>query len=281
MTTNAPLALTNPTDLTELDQLILDEAANDAAAYDPIPTKITIAPGGINQFVTSDGETMKSIAAIVAISQKARAYWPDAGTGQPPFCASQDGATGVVNMAHSVEQFQAAASALPMPHPAVILLTEQRDLPHSFPCATCPLAQWGSQQRGGKQSRGQACKSLRRLVILVDGWAQPALLTLPPTSLKAFDAYASSLAQRKSAYFAAWTKIALEAQKSANGEPYSVAAFSVAAKLTDPAQIRAVIALRNQYAELVRGMAIDANDYDTGAPTIHGATPDDDPLPPF
>jgi hypothetical protein len=145
------------------------------------------------------------------------------------------------------------------------------------------MSLFGSAHQGGTMGKSQGCKSLRRLVVFVDGWAQPALLTLPPTSIRSLDTYASSLAQRRSAYFAVKTKFTLEAQKSGAGDPYSVAAFAVAGPLNE-AEIAAVIEARRVYESMVRSMPIDAAEYD--APANGGlvnpmppSEPDD--LPPF
>lgn len=261
MTTALSVLQRNELQLTELEQMILEESAQDTASYDPIPTKITIAPGGINVFSTSDGETMKSIKAIIAVSQKARAYWPEKGTGSPPMCASQDGSHGVVAPEVTDAQYRAAITARD-PHPVIRLMDANKPIPQFFDCATCPLAQWGSVHQGGATGKSQACKSLRRLVVLIDGWAQPALLTLPPTSLRNFDLYASGKARRKAAYWAGRTKITLEAQKSNNGEPYSVAAFAGDSPFEDKAELMAVIEIRRQFSELVRGMPIESSEYE-------------------
>lgn len=247
--------------LTDLEELILAEAAADGAAYDPIPTKLTIAPGGINQFVTSDGETLKTFTAIIALSQKARAYWPDKGTGMPPLCASYDGARGVLNTVPTLEQLRAAATARE-PHPALRLLDAGQALPPAYDCATCPLNQWGSVHQGGGVGKGKACKTLRRLVPLVDGWAQPALLTLPPTSVKGFDTYCSSLGRQKSAYFAVRTKFELTGDRSANGDPFSIAAFTMVERLAAAAEVQAVIAIRREFETLVRTLPIEGSEYD-------------------
>lgn len=247
--------------LSELERMILEESAQDIASYDPIPTKITIAPGGINVYSTSDGDTMKSLHAIIAVSQKARAYWPEKGTGSPPMCASQDGSHGVVAPEITDAQYRAAITARE-PHPIIKLMDADKPIPVHFDCAACPMAQWGSVHQGGATGKGQACKALRRLVVLIDGWAQPALLTLPPTSLRNFDLYASSLSRQKSAYFAVRTKFTLESQKSNNGEPYSIAALAVESPLKDKDEIMAVIEIRRQFSELVRGMPIDGNEYE-------------------
>ena len=265
--------------LSEIDQMILEEAAADEDAFDIIPTKITIAPGGINVFSTSDGEAMKTLTAIIAVSQKARAYWPEKGTGSPPLCASYDGRRGVFNTMATDAQCKAATGARE-PHPAIPLLDANRPIPDAFPCATCPLSQWGSTHQNGV-GKSKACKELRRLVIIVDGWTAPALLTLPPTSIRAFDAYASGLQQKRLSYFAVRTKITLEAKKTVNGEPYSVAAFAVDGKLADAEQVKAVIALRAEYKRLVGQMEIVGDEYDETDTTPPNGDGDAEPPIPF
>ena len=264
--------------LSDLEQAILDEAAHDAAAYDPIPTRLTISPGGTNIIMTSDGEALKNLIGIIVISQKARAYWPEKGSGTPPLCSSPDGAHGYLALEPTTAQWQAAGTAR-QPHPALPMLDAGEDLPPAFACATCPLSQFGSAHQG-KAGKSQACKAMRRLVVLVDGWAQPALFTLPPTSIKSFDTYASSLARGRLAYFAVRTKITLEAQKSVNGDPYSVASFAASGALSE-GEIAAVIDIRRQFEALVRTMPIDGSDYDTAPVNVSGHTVPDSDLPPF
>ena len=258
--------------LSEVERMILEEAAADDTAFDVIPTKIKISPGGINAFATSDGEVMKNITAIVAVSQMARAYWPEKGTGQPPLCASLDSRRGVFDHLASDERLRAATGAL-NPHPAIPLIDAKCPIPDTFACVTCPLNDWGSTHQNGP-GRGKACKELRRLVVIVDGWAAPALLTLPPTSLESWDTYCNGLARQKSAYWAVRTKITLSEQQRKGGgnEPYSVAAFTVDSQLADAVQINAVIALRAEYKRLVGEMSIDSAEYDTTDANGDGAT---------
>ena len=130
-----------------------------------------------------------------------------------------------------------------------------------FDCATCPLAQWGSVHQGGVMGKGQACKTLRRLVVLVDGWAQPALLTLPPTSVKPWDTYASVLARNKSAYFAHRTLLTLAGQKSATNDAYSMVEVESDGLLSKE-EVGAVIAIRREFESLVRNMPIDGSEYE-------------------
>lgn len=270
----------NELKLTELDRLIMDEAAIDDSAYDPIPTRIKISPGGTNIFTTSDNEPLKTFAAIAVISQKARAYWPDKGTGQPPLCSSPDGSHGIVAGEVTDAHFRAAITAR-NPHPVIKLIEGDKPIPPHFDCAACPMAQWNSVHQGGATGKGQACKALRRLVVLVDGWAQPALLTLPPTSIMPWDTYCSGLARKKNAYFAVWTTFALESQKSGNGDPYSIVALTVKSDITEPDQIRAIKTIRDEYKSLVASMPINGNEYDVVDGDVSTDSGDDSGLPPF
>lgn len=276
--TNAIIALTGQTKLTEAELLILSEMENDEAAYDLQPARIKIAPGGIGQFLMGD-ETAKTFTAIVALSQKIRGYWPDSGTGAAPLCSSPDGTHGLFNPSPSDEQFTAAANVR-TPHPAVIALTHNQPVAESYACATCPMNAWGSEhQRRGGQGKGRACKEMRRLLLFVEGWALPALMSLPPTSIKTWDAYCSALVAKRSAYFAVRTKFELDKAIAAGGETYNVVKVTAAGPITDTAALSAVIEARNQYREFVSGAPIEAAEYDTTP--ANGDNGDAEPSIPF
>ena len=244
--------------LTELELMILEEMEGEENSFDLIPTKVKIGSGGINQFVTSADETLKEFTGVVAVSQKARAYWPTSDSKEmPPICTSADGVRGNFVAEPSAEQLFAGETAKVM-HPGIKALQQGYDAVATYPCASCPLSQWNSSEKG----KGQACKSMRRLVVLIDGWTAPALLTLPPTSVKVWDVYASALQNKKSSYFAVKTTFTLEKMKSASGDPYSILKATPAGPL-DKAQLTAVLEIRKEYAEFVRGMAIDSEEYDT------------------
>lgn len=247
----------NGTALSELEQAVLAELeADNGGAYDYQPTRIKFPSGGMMAFSVDDSDTLKPpVKAIIAVSQKARAFWPAKDTaGQPPLCSSPDGVTGMFD---TQSDQVAAAAGLAFRHPALDTLDpEQAGGP--WQCATCAMAQWGSGN-----GRGQACKSLRRLIVLVEGWTMPAIMTLPPTSIKAFDTYASACARtRGGAYFTNWTTISLKQETNPAGIKFSMAQFAVAAPLSQ-AELAAVIDIRHQYAELVRSLNIVADDYAT------------------
>jgi hypothetical protein len=246
-----------------MQQMVLAEMEIDnGGAYDYIPTRLKFPSGGMMAFSVDDTDTIKPpVKAIIAVSQKARAFWPAKDTaGQPPLCSSPDGAAGMFD---TQSDQVAAAAGLAFRHPALDTLDpEQAGGP--WQCAMCAMAQWGSGN-----GRGQACKSLRRLIVLVEGWTMPAIMTLPPTSIKAFDTYASACARtRGGAYFTNWTTITLKQETNPAGIKFSMAQFAVAAPLAQ-AELAAVIDIRHQYAQLIRELGIGGDDYatDSGADT--------------
>ena len=280
MSSNALMALNGSAELTELEQQILAEIDSEETAFDYIPTRIKFPSGGMAAFSTNDGDILKPpFTAIVAVSQKARAWWPMKDTqGTPPLCASPDGVNGYFNIAD--QEQQRAAAAMPIRHPAINMMNGAAG-PHT--CATCPLAQWGSGE-----GRGQACKSLVRLILLVEGWSMPAIMTVPPTSVKLWNAYASARQREKGqAYFTAWTKFELDMATNGAGIKYGVLKLSIAKPLTAD-EVKSVFEVRRQYAELVRAMGITSEDYDTegvpaGERTVDAETGEilDNEGPPF
>lgn len=275
----------NQIELTEVEKLLLEETQDDNAAFDMQPTRIKIAPGGIGQFIMGD-ETAKTFTAVVAISQKIRGYWPETGTDKAPICSSPDGSIGFFNAELTDEQFKAATSSR-TPHPGVIALSENKPLPQQFDCLNCPMNQWGSehQRRAGK---GKACKEMRRLLLLIDGWSLPATLSLPPTSIKAWDNFCSSLQSKRNAYFAVKTKFALDSAKAAGGETYNIVQVTIDDRITDIESLKLVAEIRKQYRELVSQMPVVAEEYDTAPANGDNTVPvsddddgDDPSTPPF
>ncbi|MBX3050795.1 MAG: hypothetical protein KF753_04935 [Caldilineaceae bacterium] len=247
-------------ELSDVDRMLMEEAEQEEAAFDFIPPRLKIAPGGTNVFQTDEDDVLKTFTGIILLSQKARAYWPGKGSGQAPLCSSFDGSHGVFSTTPLDEQIADAMKARKV-HPGVELTIHQdASWPDFFDCRSCPMAQWGSNHQGGNP-RGQACKALRRLVVKLDDWDIPALLTLPPTSIKVWDAYATSLVKYRKQYFAVRTKVTLEGAKSASGDPYSIAAFQVAGDLTSDEKA-AVLEVRRQYKSLIETLPMDADEYE-------------------
>jgi hypothetical protein len=267
--------------LSDIEQAILAEAATDTAAYDPIPTRLTISPGGTNIIMTSRRRgPQEPHRHHRHFSQKARVYWPEKGGGLPPLCSSPDALHGFVNAEPTAAQWAASGRCAPAsPRTATCSIPVPSCRPHSA-CASCPL----SRSLAARTRAGQAAG--RRARPCGASWCWPTggrnLRSSPcrPPASRAFDTYASSLARGRSAYFGVRTKITLDAQKSANGDPYSVAAFTTAGALTLE-EVAAVLNVRRQFEALVRTMPIEGVEYDT-APVAQTGDPLDlsgNPIP--
>jgi len=200
-----------------------------------IPTYRAKLPEGSGRFfeiLTGAPEydtTVDSFRGVVANFHNCNALFmnPEPGR-EPPVCSSPDGVKGLD-----------------------LLSGEIKD------CASCPNNQWGSGN-GGR--RGKACKNMRRLYILVEGSNIPIVMTLPPTSIAAWEKYKSVVlgVQRYTPYDVV-TEFSLSVAVNGAGTKYSVVSFS------------AVGALSTSDRSTVRGLAsgdtydkeIIAEDYNT------------------
>lgn len=119
----------------------------------------------------------------------------------------------------------------------VVLATgEQR------PCNSCDYNEYGSAEDG----RGKACKNSHNVYLLRESELYPLLLTLPPTSLKPFNAYMTKRVVGKGLLSSAvLTKITLKKEKSADGIDYAQAQFAVERILTDEERTTAKEYARN------------------------------------
>ncbi|MBC8531789.1 hypothetical protein [Gehongia tenuis] len=185
----------------EMDEM-MEDIGNLPSSY----ARIKIPAGGALQFEIPNADQpdnpdyAQELTGVILYHHPANAYWADADSatgGTPPDCASSDGRTGV----------PAPDSGLP-----------------GGACAECPLNVMGS----GEGGRGKACKNMHQIYILRSGEIVPVVLSLPPTSLKAFGTFvrAAFLARRQRTS-AAVASITLKRVES-GGNKYSVAAFRVA-----------------------------------------------------
>jgi hypothetical protein len=134
----------------ELEALIMGESTTDENAFDMMATRLHIAPGGTGNFVSPDGAiSLRKIDGIVAVSQKARAYWPGKALGKPPICASANGLNGTFNFASEDSQMQ-EATRQGVVHPAIKLMDAQGSAPETYDCASCPLPNGAAAEARGK-----------------------------------------------------------------------------------------------------------------------------------
>jgi hypothetical protein len=148
------------------------------------------------------------------------------------------------------------------PHSFVVQTLEGRDSPGFYDCAACPLSQFGSAHQGGTEA-GQACKQRVRLLVLPEGWGQPAILSLPTMSVRPWNTFCSSLiAQFRRPFYGFKIAFDLVKQENKTGQPYSVVQPRVHENVTDPDTARAILALQTDFRRYVRdtGVQVDFED---------------------
>lgn len=157
--------------------------------------------GGTTWEVPGLGDTVpaKTISGIVVHFRLTRGYWPGEFKGsEPPQCSSQDNRVGIGDPGGD--------------------------------CATCPLAQFGSDPKAG---RGQACKQMEQWFLLVEGALLPLVLTLPPTSLQGAKKYRLNLASAMLRVDQVVTTLILDTDTNPDGQKYAFAVPTLSGRL-DP-----------------------------------------------
>lgn len=203
--------------------------------------RINIMAGGAGLFESSvDGQTFDKFQGIVLNNHPTNLLWDRPYGGQAlaeddpnrfPACSSTDGHYGVPR-----EGFRHAG-----------LNGGTGDGVATVECRTCPYNQWGTgdmfKPQGNK--KGKAVTNQRKVYILLDGNQVPFELTLPPTSLSAFDEYLTSLLNRNLPVQAVFTEFKQE-KKMKGTMKYAEARFSMVGTLTQE-QFSGVMAKMQQY----------------------------------
>lgn len=241
----------------ELRRMIEAESAADDQPFEFKPSRIRIASGGSGHFQFNSGEMEATLTGVVALAQTVRGYWPtDKITSLPPLCSSPNGQSGYWSNVDDQKQIQQAQQTA-LPHRAIELLSyRDQEFPESFDCKSCVMNQWGSAPGGG---RGKGCKEMRRLLIILDGHTMPAVLTLPPTSLKNYDEFFSGIVGMGQKYWL--TRIELTQTKVEGEYPHGIVNFKRDPQSLDPEQIRAVIAIRQAYESLIKERPVTSGEY--------------------
>ena len=168
--------------------------------------------GGLSFELSGDDpdnpETAQTLTGVIVHHHPVNVYWEHDfdGAGGLPDCSSPDGKRGLNAKTGEV-----------------------------LDCASCPYNQFGSGKGNSK-----ACKNTHRVYLLRENEPLPILLTLPPTSLRAFKGYlAKRLIMKGKRSTDVLTSIKLKREKNADGIAYSACVFTKAGDLT-PDQIAAV-----------------------------------------
>lgn len=201
--------MSNTTAIATINEFRFPMAMPDAETFDPAEyediapefPRVKIPAGGAIAFELpnpddpDDPLTSKTLEGVIVYQHNANAYWENSeSSGTPPDCSSTDGHAGYGNPGGA--------------------------------CTGCHLNQFGS----GEGGIGKACKNMRNLYLLRDGDMLPLMISLPPTSLKAFQVYANNLRFAGRALSGVKTQISLKKQEG-NGNTFSVAVFKMTGTL--------------------------------------------------
>jgi hypothetical protein len=226
-------------DFTVLEAL---EAYADRERVTRLPKVSIVHHGVAKPGVDLGGELIRDFEAVIVIHEPRRGLWPktaeDARSGGP-LCSSQDAVT---------------------PVQAVTIRTTRGD-EHTGPqCAGCLFAQWGSaglMDLDAADSNGQACKQQVLMVLLVRGKDVPVLLFVPPTSLKEFEQYKSTMAYAGRSLIGHYTRFRVEKAEGASGYQYGALSMEPGDQL-DVADRRRMFQLRALYESTVRATTVAA-----------------------
>jgi len=179
-------------ELAELDN-ILDEALEDSFIPQLVQAKITHAT---SSFSIEGLPDLNSMTGIVLSARRQRVFFPKFGNQQlntkllqlsekRPYCSSDNCVKGVVTEL----DLESVAGEVRNSADMIRAKLSQGGLI----CKACPFSKFGSVTDFGLNGRGQACNELRRLLFWNPTTKYPMIVTLPPTSIREWDGYMSSL----------------------------------------------------------------------------------------
>lgn len=181
-----------------------------------------------------DGDVTKKIEGVILHIQNMNAWWEksfqESGGGSPPDCFSLDGIK-------------------PSPTSAKL----QSNL-----CRTCPRNVFGSD---GK--RGKACKNMKRLYALIDGYNLPVRITVPPTSIRSINEYGSFLANKMFQYIMVKTLFTLKAASNKEGIKYSeIHPVAIGPSATSEGEAKRLIKMKEDFYDLMVGEEFRPEEYE-------------------
>ena len=157
-----------------------------------------------DMFMFSDGSKVETFRAIILDHHNVNAYWDksydDTGGGEPPACFSMDG----------------------------VMPSADLEVPVHPECYDCPMNQFGSEpkKKDGKESRGKACKNMKRIHLLMPNELMPHRLTAPPSSIGAFDIFLSQLRSKAIPHQLVPVELGLKKGHNKDGVEFSELTFT-------------------------------------------------------
>lgn len=174
----------------------------------------------------------EKLTGNIVAAKIGRAYYATKGQ-RAPSCSSRDGGiTGTVN--HEVN----AEIGYNIP------------IEDGQACSYCPFNEWGSAKDDtGAQKKGKACGERRNLLMMTDEFNEPIVVSLSPSSLGAWDAFADKLASRNDSYITKRVRLGVQTKKQGTNE-FGVVTFEILGSLVSEDTIQA-FAMREQYMPLI------------------------------
>lgn len=208
--------------------VIEQQLDDEASGFNPTPVVIQILhQQGMFSFPALPPE--KRLTGVILASRMVRVFFPRMGqeedtqklleiTGNRPFCSSQDYIHGnLISVESDDELFN---------------IVKDKIAEGAGDCFKCPLNQWESVGLLGRNGSGKACAELRRLLFWKPGMEVPAILPVPTSSIRAWDAYCSALGTTGLRHNRVITEVSAEVRE-APSRKWSVLQFAKVGELKD------------------------------------------------
>ena len=224
------LEKTNGTGLARMSELD-DIVGSDAMGFNPQMVRIKIDHQGA-QFTIPGLPATKRMKGIFLASEKVRVFFPKMGvesdteaisdlTDGRPFCSSRDYIHGTL----ADVDFDSVESAQ---------FIKSKIAEGALNCIKCPMNQWGSVSLLGRDGNGKCCSEFREVLFWQAGITIPVVLRIPPSSVRVWDNYCSSLQIASRSHSSVVTEVSAELQ-TAPGMKWSTLTFTMADTIDEEA----------------------------------------------
>ena len=200
------------------EDAVFDVKDNLTGIKPQIPTLEIIHRGQLFRIKDSSEASFPNFKGVIVYHHNGRSYFSQpmgGGTKQRPDCTSVDGYFGKPT---NTNPDGTDSCPIPMNQRQ----HNQRKYSNPFVCSTCPMNAWGTDIKGG---RGKGCSEKHRIFVFpVDAALAsmiPYRIVVPPSSLKAVNAYFSLLVSKNVPHQIVVTEFKLNKQLAPSGEEYA------------------------------------------------------------
>lgn len=225
----------------EMQEELAEKSAENIEGVQPRLPKVIMPTGRGKEFgiehQAEETEDTKELVGIILYQTTSNAYWSEpygGGNAVVPDCASHDG----IVPSSQYENLQAES------------------------CAKCPHNRFGTaKDPEGNKLPGKACRNVKRVVILRGGDDPlPLLLTVPPSSIKAFDDYMVLLRKKKRPYYTVGTKMTVETESNRKGIEFPHLIFEIAGYVNKKEHLDDIMKQQKEWTEMLKMMLFVSDD---------------------